>query len=134
MSQFKRELTVAWGDCDHAGIVFYPTFFYWFDTSYHHFLASRGTNLHDLRERYQAVTPLVDVGATFRSPVTYGDVIQIETEVAEWGERRLRLNYTVKHGERLVATGFEQRAWALYVEGGGMRGGAVPEEFKQLLS
>ena len=32
---------VSFGDCDPAGIVFYPNFFRWFDRCFHHFLAAR---------------------------------------------------------------------------------------------
>lgn len=134
MSQFKRELTIEWGDCDDAGIVFYPNFFYWFDCTYHAFLRSVGLNLRDLKTRYSAVTPLVDVGAKFRSPVTYGDLIVIEAEVSEWAEKRMRFEYTVKCGDRLVATGHELRAWAVEDEEGRLRGGVIPEEFKAALS
>jgi acyl-CoA thioesterase FadM len=29
---FRTEILVAWGDCDPAGIVYYPNYFHWFDT------------------------------------------------------------------------------------------------------
>jgi acyl-CoA thioesterase FadM len=31
---FHYDVTVAWGDCDEAGIVFYPNDFYWFDSAF----------------------------------------------------------------------------------------------------
>ena len=33
---------IAWGDCDDAGIVFYPHFFRWMDTAFHRWLRERG--------------------------------------------------------------------------------------------
>ena len=34
----RRTLTVEWGHCDPANIVFYPNYFSWFDASTaHHF-------------------------------------------------------------------------------------------------
>lgn len=134
MSAFKRELTIAWGDCDDAGIVFYPNFFYWYDTTYHFYLSSLGTDLRDIKARFQAVTPLVDAGSKFRSPITYGDVVQIEAKLAEWADRRFRLEYVVTCGDRLVATGHELRAWAQFDENGKLRGAPVPEEFKALFA
>ncbi len=132
MNAFKRELTIVWGDCDDAGIVFYPNFFYWFDSTYHLYLRSRGIDLRDIRARFRAVTPLVDVGAKFRSPITYGDDVQIEVKVAEWAERRFRLEYVVTCGDRLVATGHELRAWAEFDDEGRLRGAPVPDAFKAL--
>jgi len=26
---FRTEFPIEWGDCDEAGIVFYPNYFYW---------------------------------------------------------------------------------------------------------
>ena len=28
------EVRIVWGDCDEQGIVFYPTFFYWMDSTF----------------------------------------------------------------------------------------------------
>lgn len=134
MNVFTRELTIVWGDCDDAGIVFYPNFFYWFDGTYHLYLRSLGIDLRDIKTRFNAVTPLADVGAKFRSPITYGDDVRITAKVAEWADRRFRLEYVVTCGERLVATGHELRAWAEVDEQGGLRGAPVPEAFKALFA
>ncbi|HEY9281070.1 MAG TPA: thioesterase family protein [Eoetvoesiella sp.] len=133
MAQFERNLTIEWGDCDEAGIVFYPNFFYWFDCTYHGMLRSKGLSQREIRARYGAVTPLVDTGATFRSPIRYDDVVTIYADIEEWAHRRLRVAYTVKCGERLIATGFEVRAWAVINEEGQLKGASVPAEFKALL-
>lgn len=132
MMQFERQLTIEWGDCDEAGIVFYPNYFYWFDCTYQGMLRSKGLSQREIRSRYGAVTPLVDVGAVFRSPVRYDDVITIQADLQEWAERRMRIAYTVNCGKRLVATGHELRAWAVVNESGGLKGAAVPEDFKAL--
>ena len=134
MATFRRDVTIAWGDCDDAGIVFYPNFFYWFDTSYHLYLRSLGVDMRDIKARFRAVTPLVDVGAQFRSPITYGDDVQVEAKIVEWADRRFRLEYTVTCGERLVATGHELRAWAEFDDEGRLRGAPVPDAFKALFA
>lgn len=132
MMQFERNLTIEWGDCDEAGIVFYPNYFYWFDCTYQGMLRSKGLSQREIRARYGAVTPLVDVGASFRSPIRYDDVITIEADVQEWAERRLRIGYTVRCGDRLVATGHELRAWAVVTAEGGLKGAPIPADFKAL--
>jgi len=134
MSLFQRNVTVEWGDCDEAGIVFYPNFFYWYDSTFQGLLRSRGLSQREVRARFGAVTPLVDVGSTFKSPITYDDVITIHADFESWTERRMRVAYTVKCGDRLVATGFEERAWALVVGEGRIKGAPIPEEFKALFA
>lgn len=132
MSQYERDLTVEWGDCDEAGIVFYPNFFYWYDSTFQGLLRKNGLSQRELRARFQAVTPLVDVGSKFRSPVTYDDVITIHAKMDHWAERRFRVAYTVKCGDRLVAEGFELRAWGILDEHGKLKGTPIPAEFKAL--
>jgi 4-hydroxybenzoyl-CoA thioesterase len=131
---FLGDLTVEWGDCDEAGIVFYPNFFYWFDCSFQRLLRSRGLSQRELKKRFGAVTPIVDVGAQFRSPARYDDVLRIETTIETWEARRFKVAYEVHCGETLVATGFELRAWALVDANGGIRGAPVHADFKNLMS
>ena len=96
MALFKTELIVEWGDCDEAGIVFYPNYFYWFDCTFQRMLRSRELGQRQLRSRFGAVTPLVDVGAKFLGPVRYDDVLRIEAAVVDWAERKFRTAYRVK--------------------------------------
>src|SRR5690625_8015647 len=105
MSHFTRELTIAWGDCDDAGIVFYPNYFYWFDSTYHAWLRSLGSGLRDVRARWGAVTPLVDVAAPFRSVASYEDVLSIKPHLSEWNWRHCQLGSVVRGGALRVVTG-----------------------------
>jgi acyl-CoA thioester hydrolase len=59
---FETAFTVEWGDCDEAGIVFYPNYFYWFDCTYQRWLRKHGLSQRELRRRFKGVTPLVNVG------------------------------------------------------------------------
>jgi len=130
---FETAFTIEWGDCDEAGIVFYPNYFYWFDCTYQRWLRKHGLSQRELRRRFNSVTPLVDVGAQFAGPARYDDELQIRAEVSEWQERRFRIDYKLSVGGAPVATGFEQRAWATLMETGELRGASVPVEFKELM-
>jgi YbgC/YbaW family acyl-CoA thioester hydrolase len=130
MSLFQRDVTIEWGDCDDAGIVFYPNYFYWFDSTFHAMMRSLGMGQRLVQAEFNAVTPLFDVGASFRSPVTYDDVITISADLGEMTERRFRIDYTVTCGDRPVATGFEKRAWAVYTPDGGIKGAPIPDAFR----
>lgn len=134
MWQFERSFMVEWGDCDEAGIVFYPRFFYWFDSTYQAWLRSVGLSQRVLRQRYDAVTPLIDVGANFIAPATYDDEIIVRVQVESWTERRFKLLYQIYLAERLIITGHEWRAWAQMLPEGGLRGVPIPQDFRALLS
>ncbi len=130
---FETAFTIEWGDCDEAGIVFYPNYFYWFDCTYQRWLRQHGLSQRELRWRFQSVTPLVNVGAQFVGPARYDDELGVQAEVTEWQERRFRIDYKLSVAGVAVANGFEQRAWAAVTEAGGLRGAAVPAEFKDLM-
>lgn len=131
---FEARVTVEWGDCDPAGIVFYPNFFRWMDGAFQQLLRGRGLNQDRLRERFGVVTPLVDVGAQFRSPARPGDALAVAVNVVEWHRSRFRLTYGMSVGDRPVAEGFEVRAWAAPSEGGGLRGMPIDPAFRDLLA
>ena len=130
---FETAFTVEWGDCDEAGIVFYPNYFYWLDCTWQRWLRELGLSQRELKRRFNSVTPLVNVGARFVAPASYDDELTIRAEVAEWQERRFRIDYKLSVGNVQIASGFEQRAWASVSETGALRGASVPQEFKELL-
>lgn len=133
MEPFTTSFTIEWGDCDEAGIVFYPNYFYLLDCSFQRFLRSRGLGQRQLRDRFGAVTPLVDAGLRFRAPARYDDLLTVELGIGEWQERKFRIGYRLTCGERLVAEGHELRAWAVTTDSG-LKGAPVSEEFRRLLA
>src|SRR5260370_28904878 len=90
---FETAFTIEWGDCDEAGIVFYPNYFYWFDCTYQRWLRKLSLSQRELRRRFKSVTPLVDVGAQFMGPARYDDELQVRAEVSEWRERAVWVVY-----------------------------------------
>ena len=131
---FETAFTIEWGDCDEAGIVFYPNYFYWFDCTYQRWLRKHGLSQRELKRRFKSVTPLVNVGARFAGPARYDDELVIRAEVAEWQERQFRIDYKLSVGNVQIASGFEQRAWASVTDTGKLRGASVPGEFKELMT
>lgn len=131
---FETAVTIEWGDCDEAGIVFYPNYFYWFDCTYQRWLRKQGLSQRELKRRFKSVTPLVNVGAQFVSPARYDDELVIRAEVTDWQERRFRIDYKLSVAGVPAASGFEQRAWASVTDSGELRGASVPPEFRKLLT
>ncbi|GLR83447.1 acyl-CoA thioesterase [Bradyrhizobium iriomotense] len=131
---FETAFTIEWGDCDEAGIVFYPNYFYWLDCTYQRWLRKHGLSQRELRRRFNSVTPLVNVAAQFVGPARYDDELVVRAEVAEWRERRFRIDYKLSVANVQVASGFEERAWASLSDTGELRGANVPPEFRELMT
>lgn len=107
---FETEHPIAFGDCDPAGILFYPNHFRLMDASFHRWLASFGLDQAGLRERFGILgTGLLDAAATFRAPVAPGDLLRHELRVEAWTPRTLRLAYRGLVGDHLVIEGQETR-------------------------
>src|SRR4026208_1225222 len=104
-------LKVRWSEADPAGIVFYPRFYEWFDLGTEALFESIGLAWPGVFPAGRLVgVPIVESGARFASPVRYGDVVSIETTVAEVREKTFRVEHAVSVATRRCATGLEGRA------------------------
>ena len=68
---------VEFGDCDPAGIVFFPNLSRWMDSASHHFFRHCGLPpWRDLTEPPGVVgAPLLEIHTRFLKSVTYGELI-----------------------------------------------------------
>jgi 4-hydroxybenzoyl-CoA thioesterase len=130
---FRRYVTIEWGDCDPAGILFYPRYFAMFDASTAYlFEAALGCRKRDMLRRFDIVGfPMVDTKATFLIPSRFGDVVSIESRVAGFNRSSFEVAHTLRTAdERVAVTAFEKRVWAgIHPDDSSrMKGRAVPEE------
>ncbi len=108
-----HQVTVEWGHCDPAGIVYFPNYFTYFDSSTNAlFMRALGYSKFEMLKRHGIVgIPLVDVGARFIVPSTYGDVVTIELSVAEIRRSSFRMLHRLLRGDVLAVEGTETRVW-----------------------
>ncbi len=113
MQTMRHEVTVFWGDCDPAVIVFYPQYFRWFDEATILLFEQVGLPTLSLAERYGIFAiPIVDAGARFFLPSRFLDRLVVETHISQWSKKSFRVAHQVMRGDQLVAQGHEVRAWA----------------------
>ena len=112
-------VTVEFGDCDPAAIVYFPNFLRWIDASGWHFFVTCGVPSWQDTERNDGIigTPIVDTRARFVRPATYGDRLQIETWVEEWRTRSFVMRHLVKRAGELLVDATEVRVFARRVAG-----------------
>ena len=126
---------VFFGDCDEAGIVFYPRFFVWFDNSFGDWTRTLGLSQRSLREKFDMyATPIVDAGAKFRSPARYDDLLSIHAEIVDWKDRSFRVAYRAMRGDTLIAEGFEVRVFVRKDADGKFVSAPVPADFRETMS
>jgi 4-hydroxybenzoyl-CoA thioesterase len=133
----RRTIRIEWGQCDPAGIVFYPRYMAMFDTGTAQLFARTGLSAAEMRGVYGIVgMPLVEQGAKFRLPCRFDDEVTIESEAGEWGRASFVVKHRIFKAGRLAVDGFEKRVWAAMDPGrpGQIRAVAIPREVIACLS
>jgi len=110
----RRQLTIEWGQCDPAGIVFNSRFFEMFDTNtWMLFDAALGVKPHQLAATFGIIgIPLVDARANFLKPAKFGDVIELASRVSEFRRSSFDVEHKITIGGALAVEGAETRVWA----------------------
>jgi 4-hydroxybenzoyl-CoA thioesterase len=121
-------VSVEFGDCDPAQIVYYPNFYRWMDAASRHFFIRSGVPLwHELEKTTGIIgTPILDADTRFRKPASYGDKLEIDSEVTEWRNKTFVMRHRVRRGDDLLVECTEVRAFVRRVDGDPKKIQAVP--------
>ena len=111
---YRKQLTIEWGQCDPAGIVFNSRFFEMFDAStWQMFEAALGVKPHELAGAFGIMgIPLVDVRANFVKAVKFGDVVDIASRVSAFRRSSFEVEHRLSVAGQLAVEGGETRVWA----------------------
>jgi 4-hydroxybenzoyl-CoA thioesterase len=111
----SRTLTIEWGHCDPAGIVFNPRFFEFFDTNtWMLFEKALGVKQNELASTYGIIgIALVDARANFIKPAKFGDTIEIASRIKEFRRSSFEVEHSITIGGELATEGSETRVWAV---------------------
>ena len=129
----RKEIYVEWGDCDPAGIVYYPRFFEYFDACTNALFEKAGFRKAQMLKTYGLLgIPMVDTRAQFFVTASFGETVTVESRIIEWGHSSFQVEHKLYKGEALAAAGFEKRVWTVRDPQSqrGMRSEAIPEEVK----
>jgi 4-hydroxybenzoyl-CoA thioesterase len=131
-------VNVQFGDCDPAGIVFFPNFSRWMDEASLAFFMAQGVPpwRELVKTRGIIGTPLLEIHTKFMRPATYGETIHVHTTVEEWAAKTFRHRHVVKRGDTVLCEGTEVRAFCIRDPENPDRIKAipVPEDIKALCS
>ena len=127
-----HRVEVHFGDCDPAGIVFFPNFSRWMDqASLAYFMACGVPPWHTLVDTHGIVgTPVLEIHTRFVAPARYGETIEIHTSVEAWERKVFRHRHVVRRGDTLLCEGTEVRAFVTRDETGRLRAIPVPEDIR----
>jgi|HubBroStandDraft_6_1064221.scaffolds.fasta_scaffold169705_3 4-hydroxybenzoyl-CoA thioesterase len=127
----RRKIQIEWGDCDPAGIVYYPRYFAYFDNCTAALFAAAGLPKHEMLRHYKIIgIPMVDTRARFLAPSRYGDEVEIESGITQWRRSSFDVRHHLYRGRDLAVECFETRVWAgrSPADPDKIEGQSVPEE------
>jgi 4-hydroxybenzoyl-CoA thioesterase len=131
MRVHRKQIHVEWGDCDPAGIVYFPRYFEYFDACTNALFESAGLPKPDLLRTYGIVgIPLVEAHARYIAPSSFGDTLLVETRITEWKSSSFSVQHKLYRGETLAVEATEVRVWTVRVDNDPkrMEGRPIPQE------
>jgi 4-hydroxybenzoyl-CoA thioesterase len=132
---------VEFGDCDPAGIVWFPNYFGWIDAASRNFFTQCGVPRWDVYEKTTGIlgTPLIDTQCKFLKTASYGDTLLVRCHIAQWHDKGFAMHYDMVRkrpdgDDDLILQCDEVRIFATRREDGknGIRAVAVPEAIRAL--
>ena len=129
-------VTVQFGDCDPAGIVFYPNFQRWMDAASLSFFMQCGVQpwRELVKTRGIVGTPLLEIATKFVTAATYAETLTITTHVESWAAKAFVQHHRITRGETLICEGRETRVFVRRDSDNAdrLRAIPVPEDIKTL--
>ncbi len=124
-----RMVRIDWGDCDPAGIIFYPRYFDIFDGSTAAlFERALGLTKIELLKTYAfSGFPLVYTQARFLQPTRFGDDVTVESKIS-FGQTDFEVDHRLSLKSVTCVECVEKRVWAVREPDGRMKSQQVPEE------
>jgi 4-hydroxybenzoyl-CoA thioesterase len=123
---------IEWGDCDPAGIIFYPRYFDIFDAATTA-LFERALGMGKLQQlKTFAIVgyPLVKTRAKFMKPTRCGDAVTVESRI-DINRSSFEVTHRLSLDGVVCVEGSETRVWAVRDGNGALKAQAVPDEVRR---
>ena len=110
LQTFTSRISIAFGDTDPAGLVYYPNIFHYCHLAMERFVAEVcGVAYSQLISEQRLGFPTVKVSAEFFIPIVYGDKIDVEVQIVKIGNTSFELSYSIKRAsDQTVCARIEQ--------------------------
>jgi 4-hydroxybenzoyl-CoA thioesterase len=127
-----RNVRIEWGDCDPAGIIFYPRYFAIFDASTAALFerALGVTKFQQLKQFSFAGYPLARTQARFLRPTRFGDDVTVDSAIT-FGRSSFQVEHRLSLDGAVCVECAETRVWVVRDEAtGGIKPQPVPNEVR----
>lgn len=124
---------VRFGDCDSAGIVYFPRYFDWFHQAMETwFDQALGLPYSELILERELGLPCVHTEADYKAGCRLGEDIEVVLSVGRLGSSSIRLDYVVQNSQgELKATGHSVVVVAHMLREGGVKAARLEGDLRQ---
>src|SRR5690606_35515077 len=105
MIESRAQVVVRYAETDMMGVVYHGNYLPWFEVGRTTLLKEMGLAYRQLESDGYRL-PVLEVSARYLRPAVYDDTITIVTRLREKPLLRIRLEYEVRRGDELLATGW----------------------------
>lgn len=106
----RTQITVRYAETDMMGIVYHANYLPWFEVARTQLLREQGFPYRQLETDGYRI-PVLEVSAKYLRPALYDDTLTITATIREKPLLRIRIDYEVRRGEELLATGQSAHAF-----------------------
>lgn len=110
MIESRAQITVRYAETDMMGVVYHGSYLPWFEIGRTTLLKELGLPYRELEAAGYRL-PVLEVTAKYFRPAVYDDLITVVTTMREKLLLRIRLDYEVRRGDELLATGHTVHAF-----------------------
>ena len=110
MIESRAQITVRYAETDMMGVVYHGSYLPWFEIGRTTLLKELGLPYRELEAAGYRL-PVLEVTAKYFRPAVYDDLITVVTTMREKPLLRIRLEYEVRRGDELLATGHTVHAF-----------------------
>ncbi len=123
-----RSVRIEWGDCDPAGIIFFPNYFRIFDHSTAMlFESALGMTKYEMFKNLEFEGwPLIKTQARFLKPTRFGDDVIVESTVT-FGRSSFEIAHKLSLKGELCAECSEKRVWTVRDTSGQLKSHPIPD-------
>ena len=110
MIESRVKVTVRYAETDMMGIVYHANYLPWFEVGRTTLLKEIGVPYKRLEEEGFRL-PVLEISAKYLRPAVYDDTVEVVTTIREKPLLRIWLEYEVRRGDELLATGSSVHAF-----------------------
>jgi acyl-CoA thioester hydrolase len=90
-----KEIEVRYAETDQMGVVYHANYLIWMELGRTSFIEKLGFN-YAAMERDGIISPVIDIQASYKKPVRYGEKATVKTWVEEYDGLRVTYGYEIR--------------------------------------